>query len=226
MSSLNAPITGGVRSLSTHALRSSSSKTLPHVHHSLPSTRSHIFEAESPNGEEHNAGTAEGRFPSKVYAMLEDKAMAPYARWHQVGELYGFFVPDVTAFVTYVLPKYFRGETRSSTEAFYVHWNNKFRPGHPELLPEVTSKPDRAMKTSTRQGAVQRQPDSAPDVRDTGSQPLSLLELHARISRLENEITEIRNESKQVIDQLKRENGGLKDENDELKDEVRELRDR
>lgn len=75
------------------------------------------------------------------------------------------------------------------------------------------------MKTSTRQGAVQRQPDSAPDVRGTGSQPLSLLELQARISRLENEITEVKNESRQVIDQLKR-------ENDELKDEVRELRDR
>lgn len=71
------------------------------------------------------------------------------------------------------------------------------------------------MKTTTRQGAVQRQPDSAPDVRGTGSQPLSLLELQARISRLENEVTE-----------LKRENGELKDENGELKDEVRELKDR
>lgn len=47
-----------------------------------------------------------------VCRMLEDKAMARYARWHQAGELYGFFVPDIPAFVTYVLPKYFRGETK------------------------------------------------------------------------------------------------------------------
>lgn len=47
-----------------------------------------------------------------VCRMLEDKAMASYARWHQVGELHGFFVPDITAFVTYVFPKYFRGETK------------------------------------------------------------------------------------------------------------------
>ncbi|KAG9051157.1 hypothetical protein FS837_011272 [Tulasnella sp. UAMH 9824] len=186
------------------------------------------MEANSPNREETSADTAEGRFPYKVYEMLEDKAMTPYARWHQSGDFYGFFVPDTNAFATYVLPKYFQGETQSSTQAFYVHWNNKFRSGRPELLPEVIPKPDR-VKTSTRQGAVQRQLDSAPDVRGTGSQPLSLLELQARISRLENEITE----SRQVIDQLKRENDELRDENDELrdendelKDEVRELRDR
>lgn len=235
MSSPNAPITGVVRLRGTHARASSSSNTLSHRPHLRPSARHHVYEAESPNREEHDVDPSEGPFPFKAYEMLEDKALTTYVQWHQERGSHGLLIPNIGAFVEYALPKHFPGvkkwgsfqkqlsnygfekQDRSTTQAFYTHWNNKFRQGHPELLPEVTRRPDRGVKTSTRQDAVQKQPATTPD---SGSQPLNLLELQEWINRLENDFNEIKNENIQI----RNENNQLKRENNHLKNEVLELK--
>ncbi|KIO26287.1 hypothetical protein M407DRAFT_24377 [Tulasnella calospora MUT 4182] len=217
MSSPNAPITGVVRLRGTHARASSSSNTLSHRPHLRPSARHHVYEAESPNREEHDVDPSEGPFPFKAYEMLEDKALTTYVQWHQERGSHGLLIPNIGAFVEYALPKHFPGVKKSTTQAFYTHWNNKFRQGHPELLPEVTRRPDRGVKTSTRQDAVQKQPATTPD---SGSQPLNLLELQEWINRLENDFNEIKNENIQI----RNENNQLKRENNHLKNEVLELK--
>lgn len=240
MSSPDAPTTGAVRRRGTHARRPSSSNTLSHHPYPRPSARQHVYEAESPNREEHEAGPSEGRFPFKAYEMLEDEDMATYVRWHQERGLYGLLIPDIDAFVENALPRHFAGvkkwgsfqrqlnnygfekQDRSTTQAFYTHWNNKFRQGHPESLPEVVRKPDQAVKTSSRQDAAQTQPATTPDVGSPGSQPLSQLELQARIIRLEKDLNDIKNDHSRIIN----ENNQLKHENNQLKNEVLGLKHR
>ncbi|KAG8925642.1 hypothetical protein FRC00_003798 [Tulasnella sp. 408] len=118
-----------------------------------------------------------------------------------------FSTLELTSFLNPTLP---------SHRAFYTHWNNKFCQGHPELLPEVIRRPDRAVKTSSRQDAVQNQPATTSDVCSVGPQPSSQLELQARIIRLENDLNDIKNEYRRMIN----ENNQLKHENNQLKTEV------
>lgn len=78
------------------------------------------------------------------------------------------------------------------------------------------------MKTSSRQDAAQTQPATTPDVGSPGSQPLSQLELQARIIRLEKDLNDIKNDHSRIIN----ENNQLKHENNQLKNEVLGLKHR
>ncbi|KAG9033259.1 hypothetical protein FS837_002522 [Tulasnella sp. UAMH 9824] len=109
------------------------------------------------------------QFPSKLYRMLEDKTVEPYAKWLKTEHGDAFLIPDTEAFVANVMPKHFKEMTqwnsfqkqlnnygfekrdRGQGKALYAHSGNKFCQGRPDLLHEVLRRPSWQANVCTRQ---------------------------------------------------------------------------
>ncbi|KAG8953099.1 hypothetical protein FRC04_003046 [Tulasnella sp. 424] len=146
-------------------------------------------------------------FSSKLYDMLMSETVSKWIGWYQHGGSSGLWIPNVDDFVANALPKWFpemnkgwasfqkqlsnygfEKRNRASTnksQALYVHWNNMFCRGRPDLLPQVTRQP----KDSTSQDSVHEHPPASNI--SAVPQPLGLPNPEARFFSLQNQLATI-----------------------------------
>lgn len=163
-----------------------------------PSTPAHL--ALSPNSE---ASDGSPGFLYTLFGVLGDVTLEPWIHWHKDE---GLFIPNVVEFVKRVLCIHFPGmkggwksfqkqmsnygfvkRDRNSKQAHYVHWENKFRKGSPELLPEVQPRPKGS--TSTFQNTVQVDP--LPPNTPAVPEPLGQPNLGDVVEALEKRVAEL-----------------------------------
>lgn len=142
--------------------------------------------------------------------------MTTHINWHPEG---GLFVPNIERFAARVLPVHFpemkawgsfvkqlnnygfEKRNRSTTEAWYSHWDNKFWTGYRALLPQVLRRPkvlplqftvqDPPLAPSNTPPAaiMVPQPSNQPDSAHRISELEKLLEVTcAKVSRMEDQL--------------------------------------
>ncbi|KAG8906496.1 hypothetical protein FRC01_007999, partial [Tulasnella sp. 417] len=115
--------------------------------------------------------------------MLEDETAKPHIGWIKTKHGDAISIPDTEAFVANAMPVYFKEMTQGQGKALYAHSGNKFRQGRPDLLREVTRRPNGQIRACSRQKRL-----STPMLPVAGRASPENNELKVKILELESEL--------------------------------------